>query len=344
MKTAFISGVTGQDGAYLARLLLDKGYSVHGGVRRTSGDALARLTALGIADAVTLHDWDLAEMSNLRRVLDRVAPDEVYNLAAQSFVGTSFEQPLYTSSINAMGALRILECLRDLNARVRFYQASTSEMFGNAREAPQSETTPLAPRSPYGISKLFAHWSAVNYREAHGMFAVSGILFNHESPRRGREFVTRKITSGLARIRHGRQAHIELGNLDAERDWGFAGDYVAGMWLMLQQAEPDDFVLATGVSTSIRRFAGLAAAALGMAVERRGAGADEEGIDTVSGKVIVKVNAAHRRPADVVSLLGNPAKAERVLGWRRTMDLETLVHAMAEADDRRERDGAGPSV
>ena len=341
MKTAFISGITGQDGAYLARLLIEKGYRVHGGIRRTSERALRRLEELDVADAVTLHDWDLAELTNLQRVLDRVAPDELYNLAAQSFVGTSFEQPLYTTGINGMGALRILECLREAKAAVRFYQASTSEMFGNAQESPQSETTPFSPRSPYGIGKLFAHWSTVNYREAHDLFAVSGILFNHESPLRGKDFVTRKITSGLAGIRHGRQSHIELGNLDAERDWGFAGDYVVGMWLMLQQDVPDDFVLATGVSSSIRRFAELAAEAFGMSLAWRGAGAGEEGFDTVSGNVVVRVNPSHYRPAEVVSLLGDPAKAERVLGWRRTVDLKALVQAMAAADDRRVRDRGG---
>lgn len=337
-KTALITGITGQDGAYLARLLLEKGYRVHGGARRTSQATPTRLEELGIADDITLHELEMSELTNIRRVLDAVAPDEVYNLAAQSFVASSFRQPLYTTNIDGLGALRLLECLRESKSNARFYQASSSEMFGMVRETPQRETTPFYPRSPYGIAKLFAHWSAVNYRESYGMFAVSGILFNHESPLRGKEFLTRKITDGLARIRNGVLDHVALGNLDVTRDWGYAGDYVQGMWLMMQQETPDDFVLATGVSTSVRTFAERAAEAMGMSLQWQGAGLDEVGVDTISGKIVIRIDPAHRRPAEVSTLLGDPGKAEAVLGWRRTMDLKGLVHAMAEADDRRIRD------
>jgi GDPmannose 4,6-dehydratase len=334
-KRAFITGITGQDGSYLARLLLKKGYQVHGGQRRTSTSATGRLDELGIADDITIHDLDLIEVTNIQRVLDKVAPDEIYNLAAQSYVGTSFEQPIYTAEIDALGPMRLLECMRQSGAKARFYQASTSEMFGKVLSAPQNETTPFHPRSPYGVAKLFGHWATVNYREAFDLFACSGILFNHESPLRGIQFVTRKITLGFARIRRNRQEVVELGNLEARRDWGFAGDYVEGIWSMLQRDSPDDFVLATGETHSIRQFAELAAEAFGWTLAWRGSGFSEEGFDQKSGRVLVRINPAMLRPAEVDVLTGDPAKAERMLGWRRRVPFPGLVNMMAEADDRR---------
>ena len=253
-RRAFITGVTGQDGAYLSKLLLERGYEVHGGLRRSGVVTTGRLGELGVDSDVEQHDFDLAEYTNVQRILDKVAPDEIYNLAAQSFVGLSFEQPIYTSNVDGLGPMRLLECLRGSGAKPRFYQASTSEMFGKVQAIPQDESTPFYPRSPYGVAKLFAHWATVNYREAYGLFACSGILFNHESPLRGAEFVTRKASLGLARVKHGKQAVLELGNLDAQRDWGFAGDYVEGMWRMLQAERPDDYVLSTGHTHSIRSF------------------------------------------------------------------------------------------
>ena len=279
-------------------------------------------------------------MTNILRALERVKPDELYNLAAQSFVYLSFEQPIYTADVDGIGALRILEAIRQVVPSTRFYQASTSEMFGKAQKTPQDETTPFYPRSPYGFSKLFAHWATVNYRESYGIHASSGILFNHESPLRGREFVTRKITWSLARIRHGELDVLELGNLDAARDWGFAGDYVEGMWLMLQQQAADDFVLATGENHSVRSFVDTAASRLGFDLEWSGAGAAERGIDRKTGKTIVRVNPAFYRPAEVDVLIGRPAKAERVLGWKRKIGFAELVTMMAEADDRRVRNTA----
>lgn len=334
-RRALIVGVSGQDGAYLSQLLLDKGYEVHGATRRTSGSPETRLAELGIADQVRLHYLDLLELTNIRRVLDRVAPDEVYNLAAQSFVSASFEQPLLTADINAMGALRLLECLRDTGSAARFYQASTSEMFGNIPIRPQDEETPFHPRSPYGVAKVFAHSATVNYREAYGMHASSGILFNHESPLRGPEFVTRKITMGLARLARGDGPPVALGNLEAQRDWGFAGDYVEGMWRMLQQDAAGDYVLATGVSTSVRTFVEYAARPLGLNMAWRGSGRDEEGFDTGTGRCLVRIDAAFWRPAEVDYLIGNPAKAESVLGWAPQVDVRTLAEMMAETDLRR---------
>ncbi|HEX2646694.1 MAG TPA: GDP-mannose 4,6-dehydratase, partial [Candidatus Dormibacteraeota bacterium] len=331
-RTALITGISGQDGAYLAQLLLSKGYRVVGGLRRSSRSAIPRLTELNIADAVELVDFDLAEMTNIMRVLEKVRPDEVYNLAAQSFVGASFEQPLYTADADGIGVLRILEALRQVIPSARFYQASTSEMFGKAQTIPQNETTPFYPRSPYGFAKLFAHWATVNYREGHGMHASSGILFNHESPLRGREFVTRKITWSLARIRHGQLDRLELGNLDAQRDWGFAGDYVEGMWLMLQQQEAQDFVLATGETHQVRAFVDIAARRLGFDLEWSGSGAEERGTDRKTRKTIVEVNPAFYRPAEVDLLVGNPGKAQEILGWRRKVGFEELVNLMADAD------------
>jgi len=339
-KTALITGITGQDGAYLAKLLLEKGYEVHGGVRRIGVISTGRLDELGITDSLHLHDFELLEESNIRRVLEKSAPDEVYNLAAQSFVGVSFEQPLYTSNADALGVMRILESLRSLGGKTRFYQASTSEMFGKVQAIPQTESTPFYPRSPYGVAKLFAHWATVNYRESFDMFACSGILFNHESPLRGKEFVTRKITLAFARIAAGKQDVLELGNLDARRDWGYAADYVEGMWRMLQQDTPDDYVLATGETHTIRSFVDAAGAYFGWEFDWQGEGENEVGIERKSGKTLVRVNPAFFRPAEVELLIGSPAKADEKLGWKREVDLNGLVQLMCEADEKRVK--AGP--
>jgi GDPmannose 4,6-dehydratase len=337
-RTALVTGVTGQDGAYLARFLLEKGYRVVGGQRRSSADGNRRLRELRVADAVEYVDFDLAEITNIMRALDRIKPDEIYNLAAQSFVALSFEQPLYTSDTDGIGPLRILEAVRHVVSSARFYQASTSEMFGLAQSVPQNESTPFYPRSPYGVAKLFAHWATVNYRESHGIAASSGILFNHESPLRGREFVTRKITESLARIRCGQMDVLELGNLDARRDWGFAGDYVVGMWQMLQHDDPQDFVLATGEAHTVREFVEAAAEHLEFDIEWSGRGDRECGIDRRSGRAIVRVNPAFYRPAEVELLIGDASKARRVLGWERKVGFRLLVAMMAEADARRVHD------
>ena len=339
-KTALITGITGQDGAYLAKLLLEKGYEVHGGVRRIGVISTGRLDELGITDSLHLHDFELLEESNIRRVLEKSAPDEVYNLAAQSFVGVSCEQPLYTSNADALGVMRILESLRSLGGKTRFYQASTSEMFGKVQAIPQTEATPFYPRSPYGVAKLFAHWATVNYRESFDMFACSGILFNHESPLRGKEFVTRKITLAFARIAAGKQDVLELGNLNAQRDWGYAADYVEGMWRMLQQDTPDDYVLATGETHTIRSFVDAAGAYFGWEFDWQGEGENEVGIERKSGKTLVRVNPAFFRPAEVELLIGSPAKADEKLGWKREVDLNGLVQLMCEADEKRVK--AGP--
>jgi GDPmannose 4,6-dehydratase len=292
---------------------------------------------------VVLHHFDVLDLASVQRVLERVAPDEIYNLAAQSFVGASFEQPIHSADVSALGAMRLLECLRQAKAGSRFYQASTSEMFGSADKTPQSESTPFNPKSPYGIAKLFAHWSTVNYREAHGLYACSGILFNHESPLRGVEFVTRHISLGLAKIKYGRQPVLELGNLGARRDWGFAGDYVDGMWRMLQQPEPDDFVLATGRTASIREFAEIVAKTHGWQLAWRGEGLAEEGFDSASGQTLVRVNPANIRRMDVAETFGDASKAHRTLGWCHHLEIEGLAEMMAEADARRVRDGVGYS-
>lgn len=340
MKRALITGITGQDGSYLAKLLLDKGYEVHGGVRRIGVISTGRLSELGILDDVHLHDFELLEESNIRRVLEKSQADEVYNLAAQSFVGVSFDQPIYTSNADGLGVLRILEGIRDVNSKARFYQASTSEMFGKVQAIPQREDTPFYPRSPYGVAKLFSHWAVVNYRESFDMFATSGILFNHESPLRGKEFVTRKVTLALANIAAGKQAVLELGNLDAKRDWGFAGDYVEGMWRMLQQDEPDDYVLATGETHTIRSFVEAAAGCFDFSIEWRGEGENEVGVDVTTGREIVRVNSKFYRPAEVELLIGDPSKAEAKLGWKRKVDLAGLVKMMAERDAERVELGA----
>lgn len=335
MKTALITGITGQDGAYLAKLLLENGYTVYGGTRRSSRSPLPRLEFLGISEKVRLVELDLTELSNIFRFVRDVRPSEVYNLAAQSFVGTSWEQPLATTDINALGVTRVLEAIRIFSPDTRFYQASTSEMFGKVQEVPQSETTPFYPRSPYGVSKLYGHWITVNYRESFGLHASSGILFNHESPLRGREFVTRKITIGLARQKLGSQDVLQLGNLDARRDWGFAGDYVLGMWNMVQNQDADDYVLATGRTSTVRYFAECAARAIGIDLVWEGEGTEEVGKDKKTGRTLVQINPAFYRPAEVDLLLGDPSKAREKLGWEPKSSVEELAMMMAEHDLKR---------
>ena len=329
---ALITGITGQDGAYLARLLLEKGYQVFGTYRRSSSPNLWRLEELGVADRVKMVPMDMLEYSNIQRTLDMVRPQEVYNLAAQSFVQMSFEQPLYTGDVDGMGVTRMLESIRAVDSTIRFYQASTSELFGKVHAVPQCESTPFHPRSPYGVGKLYGHWMTVNYRESYNMHASCGILFNHESPLRGQEFVTRKISLGLARIKLGKQQMLELGNLDAKRDWGFAGDYVEGMWRMLQQPHGDDFVLATGTTVTVRSFVENAAACAGMTNEWDGAGGNSTGRRTDTGAVVVRVNPEFYRPAEVDLLIGEPAKAKARLGWTSTKTLAQLTAMMVEAD------------
>lgn len=338
-KTALVTGITGQDGAYLARLLLDKGYRVHGVKRRTSLINTARLEALGIDveggdPNFRLHHGDLTDGASLMRLVQEIQPDEIYNLAAQSHVQASFESPEYTANADAIGALRILEAVRLLGLadKTRCYQASTSELYGKVQETPQRETTPFYPRSPYGVAKLYAYWITVNYREAYGLHASNGILFNHESPLRGETFVTRKITRAVAAIAHGDARPLTLGNLDAQRDWGHARDYVEGMWLMTQQDRPDDYVLATGETHSVREFVERAFAETGRAVEWRGVGVDETGVDAASGQMLVTVAPTYFRPAEVDLLLGDPSKARKVLGWRCTVSFEQLVAEMVASD------------
>jgi len=338
-KRALITGVTGQDGAYLAKLLLEKGYEVFGAYRRSASINTWRLEELGVADQVRLEPFDLVEFSNVLRTIDRVRPTEIYNLAAQSFVGTSFEQPLYTSDVDALGVTRVLECIRTVDKNIRFYQASTSEMFGKVRETPQRESTPFYPRSPYGVAKLYAHFMTVNYRESYGIHASSGILFNHESPLRGVEFVTRKITATLAQIKLGQAEVLELGNLSAKRDWGFAGDYVEGMHRMVVADQPGDYVLATGETHTVRDFVSHAATVAGFDLRFEGEGEAERGVDSKSGKTIVRVNPRFFRPAEVELLLGDAAKAREELGWSPTMKLPQLVTSMMQSDLARARDG-----
>lgn len=338
-KHALITGITGQDGAYLAKLLLEKNYQVYGAFRRTASTNLWRLEELGLTNQIKLVPLDLLEFSNIIRTLDKTQPDEVYNLAAQSFVALSFEQPIYTGDVDALGVARLLEAIRTVNPKIRFYQASTSEMFGKVQAIPQIESTPFYPRSPYGVAKLYAHWLAVNYRESYGLFTASGILFNHESPLRGLDFVTRKITASMARIRHKQQDLLELGNLDAQRDWGFAGDYVEGMWRMLQQPEGEDFVLATGVTHSVRSFVEWAAEAAGFDLEWKGKAEKTKGIDRKSGKTIVRVNPEFYRPAEVDLLVGSPEKAKAKLGWKPKVGVAKLVEMMVKADLKRASKG-----
>ena len=334
---AVVTGITGQDGAYLSQLLLEKGYTVFGTYRRTSAVNFWRLDELGITDHPNLKlvEYDLTDMSSTIRLLEKAEPQEVYNLAAQSFVGVSFEQPITTAEITGIGALNLLEAIRIVDSNIRFYQASTSEMFGKVQAVPQNEATPFYPRSPYGCAKLFAHWSAVNYRESYGIFASSGILFNHESPLRGKEFVTRKITDGVAKIKLGQQKELALGNLDAQRDWGYAKEYVEGMWRLLQHNEPDTFVLATGVTSSVREFAASAALAAGIEVEFSGKDQSEVGRNTSNGEIIFKVNPDFYRPSEVDLLVGDCAKANQTLGWKASMPVRDLCKMMVEADINR---------
>ncbi len=340
-KTALITGVTGQDGALLAELLLAKGYEVHGIKRRSSSFNTGRIDDLYEDPHVQdrrffLHHGDMTDASNLIRIVQETRPDEVYNLAAQSHVMVSFETPEYTANADALGTLRLLESLRTLGRErgVRFFQASTSEMYGKVSETPQRETTPFHPRSPYGVAKLYAYWITVNYREAYSMFAANGVLFNHESPVRGETFVTRKITRAVAAIASGRQEELYLGNLDARRDWGHARDYVEAMWRILQHDEPDDFVVATGESHSVREFVERAFACIGVTIGWSGAGSAETGVDAISGKTLVRVDPRYFRPAEVDALLGDASKARRVLGWKTTVSFDDLVHEMVEADIR----------
>ena len=337
MKKALLTGITGQDGAYLTEFLLDRDYEVHGIVRRHSTPCTDRIDHIlnnpELKDRVILHYGDLTDASSLSNIVGRVRPDEVYNLAAQSHVGVSFEVPEYTALATGVGGIRLLEAIRQNEVPCRYYQASTSELFGGLPgTAPQSEKTPFYPKSPYGAAKLYAYWVTVNYREAYGMFAANGILFNHDSPRRGETFVTRKITIAVAKILAGLQDHLSLGNLDAKRDWGFAGDYVEGMWLILQQDKPQDYVLATNETHTVREFCELAFAAAGMKLRWEGSGVDEKGYDAETGKLLVDVDPKFFRPAEVELLWGDSTKAEKELGWKRKVDFPSLVKMMVDAD------------
>lgn len=340
-KTALVTGISGQDGAYLAENLLDSGYTVYGTYRRTSSVNFWRIEELGIADHPNfkLVEFDLTDPGVAIRLLDRTCATEVYNLAAQSYVGVSFEQPIATGHITGIGPVLLLEAIRTVNPSIRFYQASTSEMFGKVQAIPQREDTPFYPRSPYGAAKLYAHWMTINYRESYGIFGSSGILFNHESPLRGREFVTRKITDTVAKIHLGKASLLELGNLDAKRDWGYAKDYVEGMRLMLQHEEPDTFVLATNRTETVRHFVELAFKAIGVTIAWSGEGDKEEGHDAATGELRVKVNPAFYRPAEVDLLIGDASKAAEKLGWRPQTSLEDLCALMVEADVRRNKAG-----
>ncbi|SHE85272.1 GDPmannose 4,6-dehydratase [Lampropedia hyalina DSM 16112] len=341
MKKAIVTGITGQDGAYLAQLLLEKGYQVYGTFRRTSSVNFWRIEELGIASHPQLHlvEYDLTDLSASIRLLQQAEPDEVYNLAAQSFVGVSFDQPITTAEITGIGAVHLLEAIRMVNPRIRFYQASTSEMFGLVQAVPQSESTPFYPRSPYGVAKLYAHWMTVNYRESYGIFGTSGILFNHESPLRGREFVTRKITDSVAKIKLGTLDVLELGNLDAKRDWGFAREYVDAMWRMLQVQEPDTFVVATGRTETVRDFVRMAFQAAGIDLTFSGHDETETAVDAASGKTLVRVNPRFYRPAEVDLLVGDASKARDKLGWQPGTSLEQLCQMMVQADLTRNQAG-----
>jgi len=341
LKKTIITGITGQDGAYLAQLLLDKGYKVYGTYRRTSSVNFWRIEELGIQNHPNLHlvEYDLTDMGSNIALVQKVQPDEIYNLAAQSFVGVSFEQPSTTAQITGIGCLNLLEAIRLVNPKIRFYQASTSEMFGKVQAIPQIESTPFYPRSPYGVAKLYAHWMTVNYRESYNIFGSSGILFNHESPLRGREFVTRKITDSVAKIKLGQLDCLELGNLDAKRDWGYAKEYVEGMWRMLQAEEPDTFVLATNRTETVRDFVRMAFKGAGIEVDFKGSAEQETAIDTANGKTVMRINPRFYRPAEVELLIGDPAKAKAKLGWEPKTTLEQLCHMMVEADLRRNKAG-----
>lgn len=336
LKKALITGITGQDGSYLAELLLEKGYAVHGLVRRSSSGNLNRISHLdqdeSLSERFFLHEGDLSDSSSIKRIIDAVQPDEVYNLAAMSHVKVSFDIPEYTADIDGLGALRFLEAIRASCPKARFYQASTSELYGKVREIPQSETTPFYPRSPYGVAKLYAYWAVINYREAYGIYACNGILFNHESPRRGETFVSRKITMAVARIKMGLQQRLILGNLDAKRDWGYAKDFVEGMWRMLQQDFPEDYVLATGETTTVRDFVELSFREVNMDIQWEGKGVEEKGFDKKTGALLIEVSPEFFRPAEVDLLIGNPRKAKEKLGWTSKTSLKELVNIMVRSD------------
>jgi GDPmannose 4,6-dehydratase len=340
-KRAVVTGITGQDGAYLAELLLSKGYIVYGTYRRTSSVNFWRIEELGIENNPDLHlvEYDLTDLGSSLTLIKDAAPDEVYNLAAQSFVGVSFNQPDATAQITGMGALHLLEAIRLTNRKIKFYQASTSEMFGKVQAIPQKEDTPFYPRSPYGVAKLFAHWMTINYRESYGIFGCSGILFNHESPLRGREFVTRKITDSVAKIKLGKLDVLELGNMGAKRDWGFAKEYVEGMWRMLQVEEADSYVLATNRTETVREFVDMAFKAAGYELRFEGSEENEVAIDIKTGKTLVRVNQKFYRPAEVELLIGDPSRAKEKLGWEPTTTLEQLCTMMVDADLRRNTEG-----
>jgi len=335
MKTALLTGITGQDGAYLAKFLLNKNYVVHGIKRRSSSFNTKRIDDIYKNDNFKLHFGDLNDSSNLTRIVHETQPDEIYNLGAQSHVQVSFETPEYTANVDGLGTLRLLDAIRQVKKPIRFYQASTSEMFGNVVETPQKETTPFYPRSPYGVAKIYAYWITRNYREAYGIHASNGILFNHESPIRGETFVTKKITRSVARIKYGLEDCLYLGNLNSMRDWGHAKEFVEGMWLMLQQEEPDDYILATGKTTSVRDFVSMAFNHAGISVKFEGENLNEFGIDQKTGNIIVRVDPKYYRPAEVDFLLGDPSKAKRILGWEAKISVEELCKEMVEYDLRK---------
>lgn len=332
MKKAIITGITGQDGAYLSKLLLEKGYEVFGAFRRTSDMHFNNLKFLRIDNKIRFVPLELLEFTNIYRTIEQIQPDEIYNLGAQSFVAISFEIPIFTADVTGIGTLRILEAIRNINPKIKFYQASSSEMFGKVQDIPQNEKTRFYPRSPYAVAKLFAHWSTVNYRESYNMFACSGILFNHESPIRGLEFVTRKITCAVAKIKLGLQKELQLGSLDSKRDWGYAQEYVEAMWLMLQQSEPDDYVIATGETHTVREFAEAAFNSVGIELEWSGIGIDEVGIDKKNGKILVRVNPEFFRPAEVDLLIGDASKAKNKLKWSPKTTFNELVRIMVTND------------
>jgi len=340
MKKAFITGITGQDGSYLAELLLEKGYEVHAIMRRASVFNTQRIEHINNNSNFYTYYGDLTDSSNLHRLLSKIQPNEVYNLGAQSHVAVSFEVPEYTAEVVGVGAIRLLDVIRDLKIKCKYYQASTSELFGGIPGTePQSETTPFYPKSPYGVAKLYAHWITVNYRESYDLFACNGILFNHESPRRGETFVTKKITQAVARIHQGRQKILKLGNINAKRDWGHAKDFVYAQWLMLQQDKPQDYVIATGETHTVRQFVEVAFKVVGIDIQWQGVGIEEKGVDSKTSKVLVEVDEKYFRPSEVVVLLGNPAKAEKELGWKRQISFQKLVSDMVKYD--LENDGFG---
>lgn len=331
-KTALITGITGQDGSYLAEFLLQKGYEVHGIIRRSSVFTTQRIDKIMNNPKLILHHGDMADSSNLGRLIRNINPDEVYNLAAQSHVAVSFDVPEYTAEVDGIGTIRLLDAIKAFNPKIRFYQASTSELFGKVSEIPQNENTPFYPRSPYAIAKLYAYWITKNYREAYGLYACNGILFNHESPRRGETFVTKKITQAVAKISKGGQELLTLGNLNSKRDWGYAKEYVEMMWLMLQQEKPEDFVAATGKTYTIRTFVEMAFAEVGIEISWEGKDEDERGYDKSTGKLLVKVDKAYFRPTEVDLLIGDPSKAKEKLGWESKTSLKELIHKMIQYD------------